>query len=202
MTMTRILTRVAIAGLAIALLACGWPAAAQARPQPAELGQVVQEVENLDLTRSNLAATIDEEPTLDTFKEVCKPIGMRAKQLSQENGWQVKQVATKYRNPKHAPMTAGAEAAIARFEADPELMGFWDKETIDGQAGNRYFRRIDVEASCLACHGAKAERPEFVKERYPDDRAYDFAVGDLRGIYAVFVPELKADLQAALVATR
>jgi hypothetical protein len=38
------------------------------------------------------------------MKQVCKPVGMKAMQLSQENGWQVKQVAKKYRNPAHAPI--------------------------------------------------------------------------------------------------
>ncbi|MFO8099786.1 MAG: hypothetical protein R6T83_09240 [Salinibacter sp.] len=36
---------------------------------------------------------------------------------------------------------------------------------------------------------AGCERPDFVKEGYPDDRAYGFEPGDLRGIYAVFVPD-------------
>lgn len=37
------------------------------------------------------------------------------------------------------------------------------------------------------CSG-KERRPDFVKKGYPDDRAYDFEPGDLRGIYSVFVP--------------
>jgi hypothetical protein len=46
-----------------------------------------------------------------------------------------------------------------------------------------------VQPSCLACHGPKDERPAFVKKDYPEDRAYGFEDGDLRGIYAVFVPD-------------
>ncbi len=184
--------------VAIALVLGGGPVAAQPRPQPAELGEVVREVEALDQMRSSLAATIDSEATLETFKAVCKPVGMRAQQLNREHSWQVKQVAAKYRNPQHAPTTPGELAALARFEADPTLISFWDQETIAGQDGYRYFRRINVEASCLACHGGKEARPEFVKQRYPEDRAYDFAVGDLRGLYAAFVPALQAELEAAL----
>jgi hypothetical protein len=48
---------------------------------------------------------------------------------------------------------------------------------------------ITVQPSCLACHGPKDERPAFVKKDYPEDRAYGFEDGDLRGIYAVFVPD-------------
>jgi hypothetical protein len=176
-------------------------AAALAQTEAAALAKAVQEIENLDALRSGLASTLEgktEEPTLQTMKEVCRPVGMRAMQLGQENGWQVKQIATKYRNPAHAPDTLHARMALAKFQQDPELMGFWDRETINDQPGTRYYRRINVEQSCLVCHGGKDRRPQFVKENYPQDLAYDFQVGDLRGMYSVFMPDVKAALQGAL----
>lgn len=51
----------------------------------------------------------------------------------------------------------------------------------------RYFRRINVQASCLACHGLKDNRPEFVKKNYPQDLAYNFKVGDLREVCIQFL---------------
>lgn len=186
--------------LAIVLMGVN-PAVAHAQPNPAELAKAVQEIENLDAMRSGLASTLEgstEEPTGQTFKEVCKPVGMRAMELSRENGWQVKQIAEKYRNPAHAPDNLHARMALAKFEQDPELMGFWEPETLDGERGIRYYRRINVEASCLACHGAKGSRPQFVKEKYPQDLAYDFKVGDLRGMYAVFIPDVKETINEAL----
>lgn len=169
---------------------------AHAQPQAEPLADAVQEMESLDAMRSSLASTLegtDEKPTLETFKEVCKPVGMRAKQLSQEKPWNVKQVAAKYRNPAHEPTTREA-IALEKFANNPELFGFWEttpEETF-------YYRRINVEASCLKCHGAKAERPDFVKERYPQDKAYDFEVGDLRGMYRVLLPQVQQQIQAAL----
>lgn len=186
-------------GLAIALLSLS-PLPALAQADPADLAKAVQEIEALDSLRSGLASTLEgrtEEPTLQTMKEVCKPVGMRAMQLSQENQWQVKQIASKYRNPAHAPDNLHSKIALARFQQNPDLMGFWDRETIDGQEGTRYYRRINVEASCLACHGLQNNRPQFVKDNYPQDLAYDFQVGDLRGMYAVFIPDLKAALEQA-----
>ncbi|HIK56372.1 MAG TPA: DUF3365 domain-containing protein [Synechococcales cyanobacterium M55_K2018_004] len=183
--------------LAIALLSFS-PVPALAQTDPAELAKAVQEIEALDSLRSGLASTLEgrtEEPTLQTMQEVCKPVGMRAMQLSQENHWQVKQIANKYRNPAHALDNLHSKIALARFEQNPDLMGFWDRETVDGQAGTRYYRRINVEASCLACHGSKNSRPQFVKDNYPQDLAYDFHVGDLRGMYAVFIPDLQAALE-------
>jgi hypothetical protein len=168
---------------------------------PAELAKAVQAIENLDRMRSTLASTLEgstEPPTLQTMKEVCRPVGMQAAQLSQENGWQVKQIARKYRNPAHAPDNLHSTIALAKFEQNPELMGFWERETLGGQEGIRYYRRISVEASCLACHGGKNERPQFVKDNYPQDLAYDFKVGDLRGMYAVFIPDLQKALKDAV----
>jgi len=182
--------------LSISLLLLSWsPANASAAPvipHPNELSQAVQEIEALDAMRSGLASSLEgstEVPTMQTMKEVCRPVGMRAIQLSQENGWQVKQIAKKYRNPDHAPDNLQAQIALAKFEREPELIGFWDRETLDQQTGTSYYRRINVEASCLACHGLKDRRPQFVKDGYPQDLAYDFRAGDLRGMYAVFIPD-------------
>lgn len=195
--MRRALALLLMGGLWMAL-----PGPAIAQSLPAELGKAVQEIEVLDALRSGLASTLegsDEMPTGGTFKQVCKPVGMRAMQLSQENGWKVKQISNKYRNPAHAPDNEKSQMALAKFEADPDLAGFWDRETLDGQSGLRYYRRINVEASCLACHGAKNDRPDFVKAKYPEDKAYDFNVGDLRGMYAVFIPEdVKAAIETAV----
>lgn len=159
---------------------------------PEALAKAVQEIEYLDATRSGLASSLEgmtTEPTMQTMKQVCRPVGMKAMQLSQENGWQVKQLSDKYRNPAHKPDTLNATIALARLKQNPDLVAFWNTETIDGQTGTRYYRRIDVEASCLACHGLEANRPQFVKENYPEDRAYNFNVGDLRGMYSVFIPD-------------
>ena len=62
--------------------------------------------------------------------------------------------------------------------------------------GRELLRRIDVQPSCLACHGSKDSRPGFVKDKYPADKAFNFKPGDLRGMYAVFIPEVPAALAA------
>jgi len=158
------------------------------RTDPEELAKVVQEIEALNSMRSALAASITGEVDQSTFAQVCKPVAARAKRMTEENGWKVAQLAEKYRNPNNKPDWE-AKLAYKMMEDSPELMGFWIQTEMDGEGGIRYFRRIVVEESCLACHGKKADRPEFVKEGYPDDRAYGFEVGDLRGIYAVFVAD-------------
>jgi Protein of unknown function (DUF3365) len=157
---------------------------------PVQLGKAVTEIEFLDQMRSGLASGLEdtpEEPTIATFMEVCAPVGQQAATIAQENGWQVRQVALKYRNPAHKPQDAVEVEALAQLAEHPNLKAFWQEEN----DGVHYFRRINIEASCLACHGAKNQRPAFIQDKYPEDLAYDFQVGDLRGLYEVIIPALQ-----------
>jgi cytochrome c553 len=184
----------------VATLILSWaiaaPVLADGDLPSAGLTKAIGEIEQLDAMRTNLAGTLEGlegEPTLETMKQVCQPVGMRAKQLAIENGWQVKQLAAKYRNPDHAVSTEAERSALAAFEADRDLMGIWKVATVGDRAGTQYYRRIDVLPACMACHGRESERPQFVKDKYPQDLAYDFAPGDLRGMYSVFIPYLEGD---------
>jgi hypothetical protein len=163
----------------------------------AALSKAVVAMEQLDEMRISLASTLEvrtEEPTIETMKEVCKPVGMRAIAIGKENGWQVRQVATKYRNPDHAPANLLERQVIDLFHRHPEIKGLWEPAMAEQGAGLNYYRRINVEPSCMACHGTKVSRPAFIKDNYPDDKAFAFKPGDLRGMYAVYLPELKEAL--------
>jgi len=183
----RIMVKVAGIVVLIASGGFGLTVAGQGTDQE-ELAKVVEEVEALNSMRSALAASITGDADQSTFAQVCKPVGARVKTLMEENGWKVAQLAEKYRNPNNK-LDWEAKLAYKMMEDSPELMGFWKQTEMDGEKGVRYFRRIVVESSCLACHGKKADRPEFMKEGYPDDRAYGFKEGELRGIYSVFVAD-------------
>jgi hypothetical protein len=175
-------------------------APAEAPVNPEVLAKAVDQMEQLDRMRIGLAATLEgstEEPTLETMKEVCMPVGRRAAAIGKENGWTVRQVATKYRNPDHAPANAQEREVIDLFSRHPEIQGLWQPAAEGQPAGVNYYRRIDLQPSCLACHGSKDSRPAFVKERYPQDRAFDFKPGDLRGMYAVAIPEVAQALETA-----
>lgn len=180
--------RIAVLLVCIGFL-IGWGRPVFAAVAPIPLGQAVTEIELLDQMRSGLATSVLEtttEPTLDTFKAVCAPVGQQAQKIAQDHGWQVRQVALKYRNPNHKPQNSTEERALTELVEHPDLQAFWQ---VDGQ-GVHYFRRINLETSCLACHGAKETIPAFVRNKYPTDLAYDFQVGDLRGMYHVVIPAL------------
>jgi len=199
------LIRALLGPLAALLLLGVLPATAlaaggEAPVAPAELARAVDQMEQLDRMRISLASTLEgssEEPTMDTMREVCMPVGKRAKAIGRDNGWTVRQVASKYRNPDHAPAGAQETGVIDLFARHPEINGLWEPATAQQGAGVNYYRRIDVQASCLACHGSRDSRPAFVQEKYPADRAFNFKPGDLRGMYAVFIPEVQDALRQA-----
>ncbi|MCC6244597.1 MAG: DUF3365 domain-containing protein [Gemmatimonadaceae bacterium] len=155
------------------------------------LGKSVAEIERLDAMRSSLAATFlasGAPADQQAFAQVCKPVGQTMQQIGTSNGWTMRQVAVRYRN---AANRADAEAVphLQRFERDTTLRSVSFVTSLNGRAGVRYLRRITIEPSCLLCHGDKAKRPAFVAQGYPQDRAFGFRVGELRGAYSVFVPK-------------
>jgi hypothetical protein len=204
----RTLVRSALAAVALGVLAavllCATPpvhaSLARSPVEPTELASAVAEMEQLDRMRVALASSLEGQsdvPTIETMKEVCKPVGMKAMAIGKEHGWQVRQVASRYRNPDHAPGNGQERDVIDLFQRHPEITGLWQPATAEQGAGVNYYRRIDVLPSCMACHGSKQSRPAFVKANYPDDKAFDFKAGDLRGMYAVHLPEVQAALAAA-----
>jgi hypothetical protein len=61
-----------------------------------------------------------------------------------------------------------------------------------GRDEYRYYRALTVAPPCIQCHGATDEIDSAVQtildERYPDDLATDYAVGDFRGLVRVSIP--------------
>jgi uncharacterized protein (DUF58 family) len=99
-----------VLGAALLTFRPGPAVAAEASPpvDSAALSKAVVAMEQLHQMRIFLASTLEgrtEVPTIETMKEVCRPVGMRAIAIGKENGWQVRQVATKYRNPITLPPT-------------------------------------------------------------------------------------------------
>ena len=195
------LLNVVLSAVCAALLFSAHPAAApaaqgEAPMDPAVLARAVDQIEELDRMRISLASNLDrntEEPTTETMREVCMPVGKRAVAIGQENGWTVRQVAEKYLNPDHAPRGHQELEVIDLFHRHPNINGLWEPASAEQGAGANYYRRIDVQPSCMACHSSKDSRPAFIKDKYGDqDRAFNFKPGDLRGMYAVFIPEAPA----------
>ena len=55
----------------------------------------------------------------------------------------------------------------------------------------QYATPLKIEKKCLKCHGKKEDAPLFISKKY--DKAYNYKVGDIRGILSVKVPTKKVD---------
>jgi len=177
--------------IASAVLLTGSAAVARLGPED-DLARAVAEVERLDAMRATLAGGIGSaaNPDRGMFQAVCAPVGEEGKRIGAANGWTVRQLAEKYRNPVNAADTEAARF-IHLLATDPGMQGIWIRTTMNGTPGMRYLRRIEVKESCMPCHGTRDSRPDFIKDGYPRDRAYNFEVGDIRGVYSVFIPDAR-----------
>ena len=52
----------------------------------------------------------------------------------------------------------------------------------------RYARPLLVEQSCLQCHGDPQDAPRQLLEKYGSDKAFNYKVGQVRGVISVTVP--------------
>jgi diguanylate cyclase (GGDEF)-like protein len=81
-------------------------------------------------------------------------------------------------------------AAMAEFRAHPD-----EKERVEdildknGKGYMLYTAPVWVEAFCLKCHGKREDAPPSIRDTY--DNAYDYKVGDLRGLVSIRIPTSK-----------
>lgn len=115
----------------------------------------------------------------------------------QLDGIHVRRIGTRVRNPANAPDSL-EQVILATFETAQAAGRTMTDTTFvvpgpDGTASLRYLRAIRVQPQCLACHGPAAQLDSSVRaviaERYPDDKAVDYAAGDLRGAISVRLPQ-------------
>ncbi len=157
----------------------------------AKKARAVSAAEEIVQMRSTLARNFikpDMEVTEETFKNVCGAVAVRVKEIVETEGFKIRHASAKYRNPVNAATPAEIKV-LEEFDKNREMKDKWDTVEMDGKRYQRYMRPMFVEDACLACHGPKNKRPQFILEKYPEDRAYDFNVGDLRGMIAVMVQE-------------
>jgi hypothetical protein len=149
-------------------------------------GQIYEKLKSLTILRESLAKTIEHKKiiTEEDFKNVCQPVGKELKKWSDDNGLVSQQVSHKNRNENNA-VKSNLKTTYDKFLKNSRL----DQKTIylthDQAKSQLSVYRITVVQSCLACHGDQLSRPNFIKEKYKNDKAYNFKVGDLRGVYTV-----------------
>ena len=103
-----------------------------------------------------------------------------------KSGFSFNNVSDRPRNPRQMA-DAVETAAMEHFRAHPkDEVRFVSYTAANGETYYHYARPIWVEEYCLKCHGDKAKAPETIQKLY--DTAYDYKVGDLRGVLSIKIP--------------
>ncbi len=180
-----------LAGLAAAILAL--PASAADAPDPRAVARQV-----LEETKATLeGALAGGQPAVSALR-VCAAVAQDLARKHEKEGWRVRRVSEKFRNPADAP--DAVEREVLRRWAQAQAEGrlspkdeYQESVTEDGARYVRYMRPIFIAGPvCLQCHGAPAALApglaDALRDLYPDDRATGYKVGDLRGAISVRAP--------------
>jgi hypothetical protein len=90
-----------------------------------------------------------------------------------------------YRNAANMPDTFES-TAISLFKKDKDLKSYDGIE----RGYYRYTQPIYVQQACLKCHGDPKDAPPEVIQKYGDQRAFGYKLGDVRGIISVKLPDV------------
>lgn len=164
-----------------------------AQAQPADTNQARSSAMALGKSlQTELMAATQEGGPLAAIS-VCNTRAMPiAKQISQEQGWEVGRTSTKIRNPHNQADTWELEQLnhfAERAKSGEPLDSMEVMATIqqDGKTMQRYMKAIGVQPGCLACHGndIAPEVKAKLSQLYPTDQATGYQVGQLRGAFTL-----------------
>ncbi len=120
--------------------------------------------------------------------------------LSNKFGAEIKRVSLKARNPNDLPDKLEMELLEAYAYQWKDSIPL--QTNVQALEGNKYLftkpMLID-NTLCLSCHGTienglLKETKEFIKSKYPNDKATGYKIGDLRGIWSITIPKKKVVL--------
>lgn len=137
--------------------------------------------------KEELLAAIDEGGPSNAIY-VCRSEAPRVAAAHSVNGWAIRRVSDRNRNPVNAAGVAEIEV-MAQF-ADSTAPAFIEKwERSDSLTVYHYYQPIRTQLLCLKCHGTESNMDEVVlaavSEYYPEDQARDYDIGELRGLFVV-----------------
>ncbi len=116
--------------------------------------------------------------------------------VSKSLGVKIARVSHKRRNPANSA-NAYERELIKRYIEQLKAGEKPSPVVVNVDTGYIFYAPIVIEKPlCLTCHGVvgrelSPELHEFIKQHYPTDSAYNFRMGDLRGLWKIFVPKEK-----------
>jgi len=115
-----------------------------------------------------------------------------AKKLTDSAGFYIKQTSLKYRNPLNKPNKT-EKRILNIFEKDKKLPEYFEiGKNEKGEEVIRYAKPLHIKKGCLKCHGVpNKDVPSHLYKALVKDygnRAFNYKVGDIRGMVSVEVP--------------
>jgi len=119
-----------------------------------------------------------------------------AKKLTDTAGFYIKQTSLKYRNPLNKPNQI-EKKILMKFEKNKNLPEYFEiGENTKGEEVIRYAKPLKIKKGCLKCHGTPyKEVPTKLYQALVKDYgnvAFNYKVGDIRGMVSVEVPMSQA----------
>lgn len=182
------------AALALLVAACG------AEPQREPTAEEIEGARNAasllgQRLKSRLVSAMQEGGPAAAVEVCAEEAPVIAAEISAETGYDVGRTSLSTRNKDNDP-DAWEREQFLRFVAFVKAGG--DPRSteaaaiLEGADGAvlRYARPIMMEPQCAVCHGTEVD-PDLlarIRDRYPDDAATGFEIGDVRGIFTVKRP--------------
>jgi nitrate reductase cytochrome c-type subunit len=104
-------------------------------------------------------------------------------------GVTVKRISLKVRNKNNYPASQDEVSMLKKLETKVKEGKKLPKLIVEKISNNHYkvYKPIFVAKKCLTCHGDAKHRNKdaykTIKEKYPNDKAIGYKVGDLRGAF-------------------
>ena len=111
--------------------------------------------------------------------------------LSEAKGVRISRMSNRNRNPNNRIVTEEDKRAWTHWVGKESGQGAVDTILYSRAKKPYYYKPIRIMAeTCLKCHGSRSSEIELatlerLDELYPDDRAVNYRMGDLRGLWKV-----------------
>ncbi len=127
--------------------------------------------------------------------------GKVAQKVTKTAGFYIKQTSLRYRNPANKPDSY--EIKILKKIEKHKMNEYWEIGEYKNEKAIRYAKPLYIKKVCLKCHGVPyKDVPEHLYKRLVKDYgnvAFNFKVGDLRGIVSVAVPLKYSEIEIAKI---
>ncbi len=114
--------------------------------------------------------------------------------ISKQLGVRIRRVSHRPRNPANSANAAEREL-IAQYIEQLKEGQQAEPVVVKTDSGYIFYAPIVIQKPlCLTCHGVvgrelSEQLHAVIKQHYPTDSAYNFRMGDVRGLWKIFVPE-------------